>query len=102
MAAVPTLTEFVSVQGLPSGQQAPNTSWPPCESIFSAVNYVFILFSGCCRLQGMMLGNAVSTNVFMRLLPRVLVTAGILKDKLPDYWADAVLHADSLNLVEFM
>lgn len=47
----------------------------------------------------MMLGNAVSTCVFMRLLPRVLHSAGLC-ERLPDYWADAILQLDSLGLVK--
>ena len=39
---------------------------------------------------GHMLGNVVSANVFMRFLPRVMMSAGLITEFPIDYWQRAI------------
>ena len=43
------------------------------------------------------IGNSTSINVFMRILPRALFSAGLVAKPLPDYWASASAITAGVN-----
>ena len=78
-----TLETIERVQGFPNNFYKPRE----CGVIESA--------------YGMMLGNSVSINVFMRLLPRFLEAAGIISEKPKvDYWEAAIHSLKKRGLVD--